>query len=53
MKTYIDAEQRQVVRVWHPEADAKLFALPNGVNAEFFVGDAAYQVSDGDIVKDF
>lgn len=47
------AEARQVVRLWHPDAEGSLFHLKNGVNAEVFTGPAAYQVSDGTIVADF
>ena len=49
----VATEQRQVVRLWHPEADGTHHSLGNGVNAELHHGEAAYQVSDGTIIKDF
>lgn len=49
----ICAEQRLVVRLWHPEPEGKLYTLPNGVNVEVNEGVAAYQLTTGEVVTDF
>ena len=46
-------EPAQVVRCWHPEPEGKLFTLANGVNVEVNEGEAAYQISAGEIVTEF
>lgn len=43
-------EKRQVSRVFHPEPQGELMALPNGSNAQVLVGEPAYQLTSGEIV---
>lgn len=53
LKREMLTETAQVVRCWHPEPDGALFQLPNGVNVEVNKGPAAYQISSGEVVKEF
>lgn len=47
------AEKRQVVRCWHPAPVGELFHLAKGIHAEVRKGNAAYQISNGDIINHF
>lgn len=44
-------EWRQVVRIWHPEAKDSLILHKNGSGIEVLKGDAAYQLTTGEVVE--
>ena len=47
----VRGESRQIARVWHPDPLAALVPLKNGSNAEVLIGEPAYQLVTGEIVK--
>jgi len=47
----IKAENRMVVRCWHPEPNAESGEWKNGINFEVKHGAAAYQLTTGEIVS--
>lgn len=46
----IHAEKQQVVRCWHPAPQGDLAQLKNGSNVEVSAGEAAYQLTTGEII---
>ena len=46
----VTASKAQVSRCWHPEPAAELIQMPNGSNVAVLTGDAAYQLTTGEII---
>lgn len=44
------AETRQISRVFHPEPEGDLLMLANGSNAQVLKGEAAYQLTTGELI---
>ncbi|HEX7644846.1 MAG TPA: hypothetical protein VF472_21810 [Burkholderiaceae bacterium] len=47
----VKAERAQVSRCWHPEAPIELIDLGRDLRARVLVGEPAYQLSSGEIIK--
>ena len=47
----VKATNKHVTRAWHPDPPCHLIDIGNGVMAAVFTGDAAFQSTDGSIVR--